>query len=330
MDPVTHTAVGFAIAQTGAKRLTPNWAWVMFFAASAPDVDGIFFLPGNVNILDGHRHFTHSIFFAPLMAIATVIGVKYVLRREIQFRGAFLLALLGVLAHDAVDLLTFRGTRVLLPFSDEFYALQIQSFFDPVLYLLLGLAFAIPFLSNLVSGEIGARRSSGATTASIMLVLCLAWFGARYSFREQALSELSSRIYNGVAPRRIDVLPSFHPLKFTGFVAGDSFQKIIPVNLLEFFDPEDGQTLFDEVPSVESGKALRIASTSHSAQVFLAWARWPRPSVTRYDGATRWVVVFEDLVADVNKTRPRVVIRLDERLAIQSEVYERSKGSTGF
>lgn len=330
MEPVTHTAIGFAIAQAGANKLTRNWGWVMFFAASAPDVDGLFFLPGNVNILDWHRHFTHSLFFAPVMAAAVVIGVKYVLRREVDLRGAYLLALIGVLAHDLTDFLTYRGTRLLLPFSDQNFALQIESFFDPVLYVLLGLAFAIPFLSNLVSGEIGAKRGSGAMTAWVMLVLSLGWLGARYTFREQALSELSSRIYQGAAPKRVDVMPSHHPLRFVGLVQGDSFQTVLDVDLLDYFDPEAGQVLHNQIPSVEAGKALRLASATRTAQIFLAWARWPHTNVTRYEGETRWVVVLEDLVVEKHLSRPRVVIKLDEHYAIQSEVYERPKGTTGF
>jgi len=330
MDPITHTAVGFTIAQAGAKRLTQNWAWVILLAGGAPDVDGLFFLPGNVDRLDWHRHFSHSIFFSPLIAAAVILVVKYVLRRQIELRGAFLLALIGVLAHDAVDFLTYRGSRLLLPFTDQTFALQIESFFDPVIYLLFGLGFAIPFLSNLVSGEIGAKRASGSITAWMVLLLSLGWLGARYTFREQAMSELSSRIYEGAAPERVDVLPTINPLRFIGFVRGESFQKILELDLFDYFDPESGQLLFDPVPSVEAGKALRLATASRSAQVFLAWAHWPHASVTRYNGETRWVVVVEELAADKHRTRPRVSIRMDEHYAIQSEVYERSKGPTGF
>ena len=330
MDPVTHTAIGFTLAQAGAKRLTKNWAWIIFFAGSAPDVDVLPFISGDVNVLNWHRHFTHALFFAPLMALAVVVGVKYVLRRELAFRGAFLLALMGVIAHDLTDFLTHRGTRILLPFSDRVFALQIESFVDPVIYLLLGIGLSFPFLANLVSGEIGAKKASGRPTACIVLAFCLLWWGARYTFRQQAVAELSSRVYDGIAPRRVDVVPTYQPFRFRGFVDGGAFVKILEVNLLDYFDPEDAESLFRPVPDVEAGLALRTAASSHSAQIFLSWARWPFPKVTRLDGESRWVVVFEDLAALKQSTRPRVVIRLDENYAIQSEVYERSKSSTGF
>ena len=330
MDPVTHTAVGFAIAQAGAKKLTKNWAWVMFLAASAPDVDVLFFFPWNINVLDWHRHFTHAPLFSPLLAAAVVIGAKYVLRREIEVRGAFLLALIGILAHHLVDMLTYRGTRLFLPFSDEQFGLKIESFFDPVLYLIFVLGFAAPFLSNLVNGEIGARRGSGALAAWLMLISASGWIWVRHSFKEQALAELSSRIYEGAAPRRVDVMPTYHPVRFLAYVEGDQFQKLLDVDLLDYFDPEAGQTLYKQVPSVAAGKALRIAATTRSAQVFLAWARWPRTMVTRLDGETRWVVVIEEMLVEKHRSRPRLIVKLDENYAIQSEEYERSKSTTGF
>jgi len=75
---------------------------------------------------------------------------------------------------------------------------------------------------------------------------------------------------------------------------------------------------------------LRVASASRSGQIFLAWARWPRSQVTRLDGKTRWVVVWEELAVPANATRARVIIRLGEDYAIESEVYERAKSTTGL
>jgi inner membrane protein len=330
MDPLTHTAIGFTLAQAGAKRWTPNWKWVILLASGAPDVDTIPFPPGNVEILNWHRHFTHSLFCAPLVALAVVLFVRYVLRREVRFWGAWGLATLGVVAHDLIDLCTFRGIRILLPFDDRFHALGLESFFDPVLYAILALGLAGPFLSNLVNSEIGARKSSGTAAAWVTLALVVSWLGARWMLREQALAELNSRVYDGWAPRRATVMATQNPLRFHGFVEGPGLHRLLDVNLLEYFDPEAGQTLYHQVFSEGAGKALRVASMSHSAQVFLSWAKWPRPLVTRLDGDTRWVVVWEELAVESFRTRAKVIIRLGEDYAIQSEVYERSKSATGL
>ncbi len=330
MDPLTHAAVGFTLAQAGAKRWTPNWKWVIFLASGAPDADTIPFLPGNFEILTWHRHFTHAVFFAPLMALAVVLFVRYVLRRQLHFAGAMCLATLGVLAHDLTDLLTYRGTRILLPFDDRFFALGIESFFDPVLYLLLGLGIAAPLLSNLVNSEIGARRSSGQLAAWLAIAFVLSWFGARWFFREQALAEMSSRIYDGRPARRLDLMATLNPLRFHAFVEGPGIHRLLDIDLREYFDPEDGQTLYSQQLTAASGRALRTASTTRGAQVFLAWARWPRSQVTRLDGDTRWVVLWEELAVESFRTRPKLIIRLSEDYAIQSEVYERAKSASGL
>ncbi|MCX6611261.1 MAG: metal-dependent hydrolase [Acidobacteria bacterium] len=330
MDPVTHTAVGLTIAQAGGKRLTENWAWVIVLAASAPDGDFFFARYGSLDILPWHRNFTHSLAFAPVLALAVVVFVRYVLRREVQLRGAFVLALLGVLSHDLLDFLTFRGTRLLMPFSDEVFALQIASYRDPGFYVLLALGFAVPMLSNLVNQEIGSKKSSGIVSAWVSICLCVTWFVGRFLFHEQAVAELNSRIYNGRSATRVEALATMNPFRFVGLVDSQDFQKILEVHLLEAFDPEDGQPLYRPVPSVEAGRALRIAGNTRSAQIFLAWSRWPRWQVIRMDGETRWVVSIEDIATEPDQKRPRVVIKLDENYAIQSEVYERVKGFLGL
>ncbi len=330
MDPFTHTAVGLTIAQAGGKRLTANWAAVMVLAANAPDGDAIFAWPGSIEVLLWHRHFTHSLACAPLLAVAVVLFVKYVLRLQVQMRGAFLLALLGVLSHDAIDLMTFRGTRFFLPFDDEKFGLQFASFQDPVFYLLLALGFAVPVLSNLVNQEIGSKRSSGQVSASVVIVLCLIWFGARHLAHQQAVAELNSRIYEGRTARRVEALSTSNPLRFLGYVQGENFQKTLEVDLREYFDPEGGQIFYDPKPGNESGRALRVAGASRSVQIFLGWARWPRWQVVRLDGDTRWVVTVEELGTEPGKKRSRVVIQLGENYEIQSEVYEREKGFLGL
>ncbi|MFN7545498.1 MAG: metal-dependent hydrolase [Acidobacteriota bacterium] len=331
MDPLTHTAIGFLAGRAvGARRWTSNWAWVMVFGANAPDSDSVARFLGREVLLEWHRHFTHALAFAPLMALATVVGVRFVLRRPVQWWGALGVALLGVVAHDLTDLLTYRGTRILLPFSDAYYALGIESFFDPVLYTLLGLAFVVPFLSNLVSGEIGARQASGRASACVVLVLIGAWWSTRYVLRQEAMGELASRVYLGEAPRRYDVYPSWQPLEFVALVEGRAFQKLTDLRLMRDFDAEGGQTYFRQVPSEAAGVALRKAGGTRTAQIFLAWARWPRSVVTRYDGETRWVVLMEELAVEKHLTRPRVIVKLDERYRIQSEEYERAKNSLGL
>jgi membrane-bound metal-dependent hydrolase YbcI (DUF457 family) len=330
MDPLSHSLAGLVLGQTGLKRLTPSAAWIAVIASNAPDFDSIFEPFGDLRHLEWHRHFTHTLFFAPLIGVAAVAIVKYILRRPVEWKGASIFATVCCLAHVCCDLLTFRGVRVFLPFSDWKTGLRTQGLIDPVFISILFLALAIPFLSNLVSGEIGAKKSRGNVVAILMLLVAGGWFYSRYLLRETALNELRGRVYEGQTPRRVDVFPLSHPLKFVGYLETDTAFKEIDVDLSEYFDPEAGQTFFKPVLSVESGRAAEKAGTDDKVQVFLTWARWPRWQVNRYDGDVRWTVVVEELAFERHRTRPRVIVSLNERYEILESKYEAARYQDTF
>lgn len=309
--------------------MTPSAGWIALIASNAPDGDSIFEPLNDLRHLEWHRHFTHSFFFAPLVGLASVAFVKYVLRRPVEWRGAWIFATACSVAHVCCDLLTFRGVRALLPFSDWRGGVRSQGLFDPVLVGILFLALAIPFLSNLVSSEIGAKRSRGNVVAILMLMLAGGWFYARYLFRESAMNELRGRVYESLTPRRVDVWPLAHPLKFVGYVETDASFKEIDIDLLDYFDPESGQTYFKPVFSLESGRAAEKAGTDRKLQRFLSWARWPRWQVNRYDGEARWVVAVEELAFERHRTRPRVIVSMNERYEILESKYEAARDRGG-
>ncbi len=330
MDPLSHSLVGLVLGQTGLKRLTPSAAWIAIIASNAPDFDSIFEPFNDIRHLEWHRHFTHTFFFAPLIGFLSVAIVKYILRRPIEWKGATIFATICCAAHVCCDFLTFRGIRPFLPFSDWKDGLRTQGLIDPVFLTILFLALAIPFLSNLVSGEIGAKKSRGHVVAILMLLLSGGWFYTRYLFRETALNELRGRVYEGLPPTRVDAFPMSHPLKFVGYVETDAAYKELDVNLQDYFDPEAGQTFFKPVFSVESGLAAQKAATDHNVQVFLTWARWPRWQVNRYDGEVRWVAVVEELAFERHRSRPRVVVSMNERYEILESKYEAAHRKDSF
>lgn len=330
MDPLSHSLVGLVLGQTGLKRLTPSAAWIAVIASNAPDFDSIFEPFNDLRHLEWHRHFTHSFFFAPLVGLLSVAIVKYLLRRPIEWRGATLFATICCWGHVCCDLLTFRGVRALLPFSDWKGGLRTQGLIDPVLLLLLFLALAIPFLSNLVSGEIGARKSKGNVVAILMLLLAGGWFYTRFLLRETALNELRSRVYEGQSPQRVDVFPLSHPLKFVGYIETERAFREVDVNLQDYFDPEAGQTFFKPQFSVESGLAAQKAASDDKVQRFLSWALWPRWQVNRYDGDIRWVVVVEELAFERHRSRPRIIVQLNERYEILESKYEAAERKNPF
>ncbi len=325
MDPLTHSLFGLVLGQTGLRRVTKSWAWIAVVASNAPDLDSVFEPFGDLRHLVWHRHFTHSLVFVPLVAVASVAIVKYILRRDVEWRGASIFAAACTLGHLLCDFLTYRRVRLLLPFSNSEFGLQTQGMIDPVMITLLCLALAIPFLSNLVSGEIGARQASGRTTAFLLLALLAGWWYTRFTLRETALEELRSRLYAGLAPRRVDVMPRANPVRFHGLVETENAFQLLEIDLREYIDPEAARTLFKPVFSVESGRAAQAAAADPKVQSFLTWAHWPRWQSTRYEGETRWVVVVEEMAFRAERRRPRVVVELNERYEILSSEYEAAR-----
>lgn len=330
MDPLSHSLVGLVLGQTGLKKLTPSAAWIAVIASIAPDFDSVFEPFNDLRHLEWHRHFTHSLFFAPLVGLVSVAIVKYILRREVQWKGATIFATICCLGHLCCDLLTFRGVRPFLPFSDWKIGIRSQGLIDPIFLTILFLALAIPFLSNLVSSEIGAKKSRGNVVAILMLLLASGWCYSRYLLRETALNELRGRVYEGQPPTRVDVFALSHPLKFIGYVETDTAFKELEVDLQDYFDPEAGQNYFKPVFTAESGRAAEKAGTDKKVQVFLTWALWPRWQVTRYDGDVRWVVVVEELSFERNRKRPRVIVSLNERYEIVESKYEAAQRTNAF
>ena len=69
MDNLTHSLVGLAFSRVGLNRLTPQATAVLLLAANAPDIDVVSAAGGSLNYLHYHRHLTHSLLMAPVMAL---------------------------------------------------------------------------------------------------------------------------------------------------------------------------------------------------------------------------------------------------------------------
>lgn len=110
-------------------------------AAEIPDIEAFTFLD-QATYLTWHRAFTHSFFFAPVMALLAV-GIVWLFYRSIPWKKAYPLALLAVLTHILSDLFNTWGTGIGEPFIQGRYSLGILPIVDGVILLIFALAFAI-------------------------------------------------------------------------------------------------------------------------------------------------------------------------------------------
>lgn len=297
MDILTHTAVGLFLGRAGLKRFTPLAAPVLLVAANAPDLDVLAWLGGPLAYLRFHRHLTHSLAAAPLVALAAVALVRLVARKPLNWLGAWAIALVAVLSHLLLDLTNTYGVRLLLPFSERWIRWDLTAVVDLWIWAALAVCLAAPFLSRLVGSEIssGSVRNPhhGRGFAVLALAFLLAYNGGRAALHQRALAELDSRLYRGLAPERIAALPdSGNPLHWQGIVVTSAFAAEVPVQLSREFDPREAVIFFN--PPFEP--ALEIAARAPAVAEFLRFSRFPFwtsvPDPGGADGA-RMVEVFD-------------------------------------
>jgi inner membrane protein len=273
MDNITHTLVGLMMARAGLEKTTPRGTAMMMLAANAPDIDGIFWFD-RLRYIEYHRGYPHAFAFMPLVALLPMA----VVRAKFSWRS-YLAAMAGVLSHSLIDWTNPFGTRLLLPFTDHRFRLDINNLFDLWVWAILIVAVAATWLAQLVSAEIGERKASGARRgwAWAALLAVLVYMGGREILHQRAVNVLSSRLYEGAVARNIAALPiGSNPLVWRGVVEGDGFAIVVSVNLAGEFDPAAGRVFRQAPPS----PAIEAALRTRPFQVFSRFARMPFWRVT--------------------------------------------------
>ena len=266
MDNLTHGLMGAAMGalrRPDGSPLSPTDRATLLacvVAAELPDLDNL--LPSQnpaLHDLQAHRGLSHSLLFAPVVALVATVLARLV------FRGArpgpvFLFSLLSTLfAHLLPDLWTGWGTRLLLPFSDARLALDWTLVVDPFVTL--------PLLAAAIWAW--RRRHAGAWRRALLVGLGVSalYVGTRVAVRAQ----LQHRVH-AVYPdaRSLAVFPTWLGLNTwryvvqlpEGYAVGEAQltqppreQRRVPFPAPELLPPE-----------------VRAVPTVREA---LAWARFP-------------------------------------------------------
>jgi len=276
MDPLTHALTGLALSRTGVKRWCAQATWVLVLAATAPDIEVLSLAAGETTYLHYHRHLTHALVMLPVMALLPVLMVRFLMRKTLSWPRAYALSLLGVASHLGLDWTNSYGARLLLPFSDRWFSLDITNLIDLWIWAALLVAALGPALSRLVSSEIGARPGSGRGLALLVLGLLLSYEFGRYLLHQRAVTVLESRLYNGLVPSRVAALPGpVNPFHWQALVETPEFYSVQAVDLLTEFDPANGRTLYKPEPGPAETAAWEAASRTEAFQIFLQFAQYP-------------------------------------------------------
>jgi len=281
VDNITHSLTGLLLSRAGLDRLTPRAAWILLLAANAPDIDVVSAFGGSLNYLHYHRYLTHSLVALPVLALLCVLAVRLSSRKPVTWAGAYLIALIGVTSHLALDLTNTYGVRILLPFSAQWLHWDITNVIDFWIWGVLFFSTCAPVLARLVNAEIGATGQARGGASRGFAVFALSFLalyeGARSVAHARAVSTIESRVYSGAAPSRVAALPGPVSLfEWRGIAETPDLVSIVNVNLLADFDPATGRTFYKPEPS----PAIEAARSTPVFEEFLRFSQYSFWQVT--------------------------------------------------
>jgi inner membrane protein len=292
MDPLTHSLTGLFLGRAGLNRFSQQAPWILLLAANAPDIDIVTLAAGQLSYLNYHRHLTHSLIAAPVMALLPVLTVRLFTRHGFRWRAAYLISLAAVASHLLLDWTNVYGIRFLLPFSARWFRLDWTAVIDLWIWAVLLVALAGPLIARLVNAEIGARsRNAGRGLAIFALLFLLMYNAGRGVLHTRAVATLDSRIYAGAVPQRVAAVPGpVNPLLWRGLVETRDFYSIADVNLREDFDPSRATVFY----KAEPGPAVQAANNSPVFRDFFKFSQFPLERIlplAEPENATRVEVV---------------------------------------
>ena len=246
----------------------------MVLAANAPDFDVVTWLASRPAWLHWHRNVTHALLFVPVMAILSVVLVRWIGRKEVRWLPAFGIAAVGVLSHLALDMTNAYGVRLLLPFSPQWFSWDTTPVVDVALWAILLLGLAMPVLAGLVAGEIGEKRNPnrGTGAAITALLLLTAYDAGRAFLHQRAMGLMAAQQVMPEQPRRIAAFPEANPLKWIGIAELSNSWAQIPVDL------RDGRLHANELQTIfkaEPVTAIEVASRESAFQTLSEFAQYP-------------------------------------------------------
>src|SRR5207302_5860713 len=129
----------------------------------------------------------------------------------------------------ALDSTNVYGIRLLLPFSAHWFHLDITSVIDIWIWAMILLALAGPWISRLVSAEIGVKTQGVAARrfALAALAFLVLYNEGHAVLHARAVAILDARVYQGSAPTRVAAFPEpLDPWRFRGLAETREFVRL--------------------------------------------------------------------------------------------------------
>lgn len=201
MDTITQMALGAVIGQAvGYKKL--GWKAPVYGAIGGliPDLDVLYTdYFGPYGSWQYHRHVTHSLFFAPL--VAPLLGwLTWAAHKKIpgHYMTYMWIWFLSIITHPLLDTLTVYGTQLLAPFSDKRFTVSAVSIIDPI--------YTLPLFIALLFAMIPRWRRYATRSAVIILALTTLFLGYCWHLNNKAEDIALKQIAEqGITPTKVSV-----------------------------------------------------------------------------------------------------------------------------
>lgn len=216
MDLVTHSLLGATVAVALAEpRYCRRAALAGALIALVPDVD-IFMGDASdpLQLLEWHRHFTHSLLLAPVVAALAAL-ISHWLRWSLTPVRVFSIVLAVYASACLLDWCTSYGTHLLWPLIKEPLALSIIAVVDPLFTLVLA------------TGLIVALRRAAISPARMTLCIALAYLllgGVQHLRALQQANQLALERYLSLTA--VEVKPTMGNLLLWRSIMVDQHQNI--------------------------------------------------------------------------------------------------------
>lgn len=274
MDNLTHSLVGWALAETGLKNRTRKGLAALVLAANMPDID-VFFGWAPWAPLAMHRGFTHGLVGGVVLMPPLLAGLLWLLDRwqaslgriapdapPLRFGWLVLLSYIGAITHPLLDLQNVYAIQLLSPMSEEWFHTD-------------GLFIISPWLLAMLGGGIWlARRRERGGPVLYALAASVVFIGANIGISKLARDAL---VMSEPYPQPDRVFASPAPVRFW---KRDMIWRENGVISFGHYDPLQGALrVTRQGASLPDNMALPLvqqaARATPEAEKFLAWSQMP-------------------------------------------------------
>jgi inner membrane protein len=273
MDNLTHSLVGWALAETGLKRRTRKGLAACVLAANMPDID-VFFGWAPWEPLATHRGFTHGLIggvllMPPLLATLLWLIDQWQMRRgtvfpsglPMRFGWLLVVSYLGAITHPFLDLQNTYAVQLFSLASTRWFHTDGLFIVSPWLLVILGLGIWLARKRGRGGPALGALAGAVFFIAVNIGISALA---------ERAAAEHPDRLF--ASPKAMAFWRRDLVWRHEGVVHFGSFDPLVSTTRLGGVHQSVPDRMADPL-------ARRAAQATPAIRKFLSWSQMPMATI---------------------------------------------------